>query len=309
MADQDEGRDLAPGELQTLLFLGQAMSAEQDPERICHWVCDAATSLLGTPLAAIALAPTEQEKPGSVYGKIGDSFLSKAVARDIAKLAQTEWPASLKSSRVAVLQKSNLPADLTGRGIRHLVRLPVRTIHQDFGTLMVGTGGSWDIGSREQFVLSTLANEGAQALENIRLRREIQRASERMKNDLAAAAKIQQSLLPRGPLEFAGVKFRWAFKPCEELAGDIFNVFLLDESQVGVYLADVSGHGVVAALRSRNPQPRFVPCRESTLSPLAAYRRLQVSSPASWRSCRRIEQGISYGPDNAAVLYASLWNP
>ncbi len=33
MADQDEGRDLAPGELQTLLFLGQAMSAEQDPER------------------------------------------------------------------------------------------------------------------------------------------------------------------------------------------------------------------------------------------------------------------------------------
>ena len=248
VANQDEGRGLGSRELQTLLLMGQALNAEQEPERICHWVCDAAASLLGTSLAVIALAPTEQEGPGSVYGKIEDSPLPEHLARDIAKLAQTEWPASLKSSRVAVLQRSDLPADLTRRGITHLVRLDVRTIDQDFGTLMVGTDGSQDIGPREQFVLSTLANEGAQALENVRLRREIRRAGERMKNDLVAAAKIQQSLLPRRLEEVPGVNLTWAFKPCDELAGDIFNAFLLDEKHVGLYLVDVSGHGVVAAL-------------------------------------------------------------
>ena len=115
MVDQDEGSGLGSRELQTLLLMGQALSAEQEPERICHWVCDAAASLLGTSLAAIALAPTEQDSPGSAYGKIGDSPLPEPLAREIAKLAQTEWPASLKSTRVAVLQKSNLPADLTRR--------------------------------------------------------------------------------------------------------------------------------------------------------------------------------------------------
>ena len=79
---------------------------------------------------------------------------------------------------------------------------------------------------------------------------ELHRASQRMKGDLETAAKIQESLLPQVPPDVAGVSFAWAFKPCDELAGDIFNVFLLDEKEVGLYLLDVSGHGVVAALLS-----------------------------------------------------------
>lgn len=178
MSNRDEGGGLGARELQTLLLLGQAMNAERDPARICEWVCGGAESLLEARLAAMVLAPAEQYSRESVCGKIGDSSLSEPLARDIAKLAQSDWPASPKSSRVAVLQQSDLPADLTDRGIVHLVRLDVRTIHQDFGTLMVGTDGSQDIGSREQFVLSTLANEAAVALENVRLRREIQSAKE-----------------------------------------------------------------------------------------------------------------------------------
>ena len=46
------------------------------------------------------------------------------------------------------------------------------------------------------------------------------------------------------------MNFAWVFKPCEELGGDILNVFMLDEQQVGLYLLDVSGHGVTAALLS-----------------------------------------------------------
>ena len=75
-------------------------------------------------------------------------------------------------------------------------------------------------------------------------------ANARMKKDLVAAAKIQQSLLPKVSPDIPGVNFAWAFKPSEELAGDIFNVFRLDEKHVGLYLLDVSGHGVVASLLS-----------------------------------------------------------
>ena len=97
--------------------------------------------------------------------------------------------------------------------------------------------------------------------ERKRAEAELQMANKRMKNDLAAAAEVQKSLLPRECLEIQGVKFARAFKPCEELGGDIFNVFQLDDKHVGLYLLDVSGHGVPAALLSvtlsylMSPQP------------------------------------------------------
>jgi PAS domain S-box-containing protein len=75
-------------------------------------------------------------------------------------------------------------------------------------------------------------------------------ANRRMKNDLEAAAQVQRSLLPKERLELRGVRCASAFKPCEELGGDIFNVFQLDDRHLGLYILDVSGHGVPAALLS-----------------------------------------------------------
>ena len=79
---------------------------------------------------------------------------------------------------------------------------------------------------------------------------QLQTANDRMKRDLDAAARIQQALLPAGPPPVTGVRFAWTYHPCDELAGDILNVFLLDDEHVGLYLLDVSGHGVPAALLS-----------------------------------------------------------
>ncbi len=70
----------------------------------------------------------------------------------------------------------------------------------------------------------------------------------RLKQSLGAAAKIQQSLLPDSMPVVKGLRFAWRLHPCEELAGDTLNVFRLDDNHVGVYLLDVMGHGVAAAL-------------------------------------------------------------
>lgn len=78
----------------------------------------------------------------------------------------------------------------------------------------------------------------------------ISSANTRMKKDLDAAAKIQQTLLPKTPPKIDGVEVSWLFKPCDELAGDILNAFCLDDKHLGLYLLDVSGHGVSAALLS-----------------------------------------------------------
>lgn len=75
-------------------------------------------------------------------------------------------------------------------------------------------------------------------------------ANQRMKRDLQAAATVQQSLLPNILPQMPGVKVAWRFRPCDELAGDFLNVFPLDDHNLGLYVADVSGHGVAASLLS-----------------------------------------------------------
>ncbi|KKK70358.1 hypothetical protein LCGC14_2924780, partial [marine sediment metagenome] len=80
--------------------------------------------------------------------------------------------------------------------------------------------------------------------------RALKKANKRMSSDLEAAAKIQTALLPTVQKDIQGLNYTWFFKPCEELAGDLFNVFMLDRDKVGFYVLDVSGHGVPAALLS-----------------------------------------------------------
>jgi len=66
--------------------------------------------------------------------------------------------------------------------------------------------------------------------------------------DLRAAAGIQQSLLPRTVPDIESLAIAWKFMPSHVIGGDIFNVFRLDEDHVGMYMIDVSGHGVPSAL-------------------------------------------------------------
>lgn len=73
---------------------------------------------------------------------------------------------------------------------------------------------------------------------------------QRMKRDLDAAAKLQRSLLPNELPVVEGLQLASLFSPCDELAGDTYNCLVFDERHVGIFVVDVSGHGVPSALLS-----------------------------------------------------------
>jgi sigma-B regulation protein RsbU (phosphoserine phosphatase) len=80
--------------------------------------------------------------------------------------------------------------------------------------------------------------------------RQLSEANRRMRASLKAAARIQEALLPPRTMTILGLRLAWSFRPCEDLAGDTLNAFALDDDHVVLYLLDVSGHGVPAALLS-----------------------------------------------------------
>ena len=75
-------------------------------------------------------------------------------------------------------------------------------------------------------------------------------ANRRMSRDLKAAAKIQETFLPRKMADVPGTDFAWIYRPCDELAGDGLNIIPLGDGKFGLYVLDVSGHGVASALLS-----------------------------------------------------------
>ncbi|WOT06351.1 SpoIIE family protein phosphatase [Shewanella youngdeokensis] len=71
-----------------------------------------------------------------------------------------------------------------------------------------------------------------------------------LKQDLALAAQLQQALLPNNSELNQQWKVNCQFKPAQDLAGDIFQCFNIDDQHIGFYLLDVSGHGTAASMQS-----------------------------------------------------------
>lgn len=77
----------------------------------------------------------------------------------------------------------------------------------------------------------------------------LQESQRRLAAELTEAASYVQGVLP-APLTAGPVLASWEFRPSSSLGGDAFGYGLLDEETFGVYLLDVCGHGVGAALLS-----------------------------------------------------------
>ncbi len=77
----------------------------------------------------------------------------------------------------------------------------------------------------------------------------LEKALDESRRLLAEAAKYVGTLLP-DPITNGRVCTDWRFKPSTALGGDLFGYHWLDEDHFALYLVDVCGHGVSAALLS-----------------------------------------------------------
>jgi sigma-B regulation protein RsbU (phosphoserine phosphatase) len=71
---------------------------------------------------------------------------------------------------------------------------------------------------------------------------------ERLEQELRIARSIQMSLLPHDSLVFPGVSLSGHCVPAREVGGDYYDFLPLDDSRIGILIADVAGKGTSAAL-------------------------------------------------------------
>jgi sigma-B regulation protein RsbU (phosphoserine phosphatase) len=69
-----------------------------------------------------------------------------------------------------------------------------------------------------------------------------------IERELQIAREIQASTLPQSTPQVEGLRMAARYLPMTAVAGDFYDFLVLDQNRVGVLVADVSGHGVPAAL-------------------------------------------------------------
>ncbi len=76
----------------------------------------------------------------------------------------------------------------------------------------------------------------------------LNRRFEELHQELRLAWRVQQDFLPRKLPNNSKLKFSALYRPATWVSGDIYDIFPLDEDNIGFYIADVVGHGVAAGL-------------------------------------------------------------
>ncbi len=105
-------------------------------------------------------------------------------------------------------------------------------------------------------------------LEKFFFQEEFERQNKYYRSELNKVRKIQVSLIPKLNI-VPGFDIASTFLPAEDLSGDFFDGYYLNDSIFQVVLCDVSGHGVAASYVGNEIRTLFKTLSSPTLSPSA----------------------------------------
>jgi serine phosphatase RsbU (regulator of sigma subunit) len=82
------------------------------------------------------------------------------------------------------------------------------------------------------------------------IREQLAQQLQTIRSELETARKIQLSILPNEVPKIVGLDVAARYVPMTAVAGDFYDFIMVDEKRLGILVADVSGHGMPAALIS-----------------------------------------------------------
>ena len=106
------------------------------------------------------------------------------------------------------------------------------------------------------------------------LETELTNRNKEIENDLIFAKKIQQRILPAKG-DYGNLNIDYRYEPSKYLSGDLFDIFKLDDEHIGIYIVDVSGHGIAASMLTVFIRQTMYGISSSSNSPSEIFHLLQ----------------------------------
>jgi sigma-B regulation protein RsbU (phosphoserine phosphatase) len=186
-----------------------------------------------------------QRPPEEIIGKTDYDFFPKAAAD---KYWHDDLNLMENGETMDILEQ--VVAPVTGeKQYHHVIKTPLR---DETGRVIGLQGMVWDVTEKiraEEKIRVTTA-------ELARSREELRGKNQTMEENLRVAAEIQLAMLPQQypvfppgvPPEASAFQFVHRYEAAESVSGDFFSVSQLSDTEAGVLICDVTGHGVRAAL-------------------------------------------------------------
>ena len=102
-----------------------------------------------------------------------------------------------------------------------------------------------------------------------KLEQELIERNKKISKDLHFARRIQEKILPKvGVIE--NLKIDYIYQASEMLSGDMFDIFYIDEANIGIYICDVAGHGIAASMMTMFIKQTMRSIKDEVLNPALA---------------------------------------
>src|SRR5437762_986601 len=95
----------------------------------------------------------------------------------------------------------------------------------------------------------------------------LEAAHKKLTFELELARKVQLALMPRPPKPRGVLRLAVRYTPANQLGGDVYDIYRLENTRLGILVADVSGHGVNSAMLSGMVKALAAPLTIAVLEP------------------------------------------
>ncbi|MFA0962027.1 GAF domain-containing SpoIIE family protein phosphatase [Roseivirga sp. BDSF3-8] len=223
--------------------LSKTVTREQQEESVYEILLDSAASSVLANAAWLEVYGAEGRKNNTYYTRdlskneipeiIG--YINKASVKKVLDRESSDDPENVR-----------LSANLRHPDYKSILVYPLFVQSEQVGTLVLLQDVKDGFNKEMIDIINAFCNQASISLENFRLLGEALE-NERYREALKIAKKVQRSLLPHSVLEEESLSMVSFSEAADEVGGDYYDFFRINDHKLAVIIGDVSGKGTSAA--------------------------------------------------------------
>ena len=242
--------------------LSQSIPAGESEEKVYEILLDSAVSAVFSEAAWLEIS----DPSGKIELTITHNLEEDAIPKIRNAVKTSAFKKILNSDFERNPQIQKLSAKLKDVHYRSILIFPVTVKNEKIGTLALLKEVDDGFNKEMIDIIDTFVNQASISIENFRLLREAIE-NERYKEELKIATRVQHSLLPKVLNQNECFEIDAFTNAADEVGGDYYDTFKLDDHRTALIIGDVSGKGTSAAFHMAQMKGVFHSLAQLDLNP------------------------------------------